>query len=110
MKIDERVVPSRILVPGLRRLRLVHRVQRRMQTRRRHVFHVSAPRESTRRQLVRDRLHFTGEHASLSYGLTVRVQLDRGTRDEVLVNLTSALRHNIRSLPAYQGDVVVETV
>src|ERR1700680_29861 len=63
-----------------------------------------------RRQLVRNRLHFGREHASLSRDLPIELHLYRGARDEILVNLAIALRDRVGSLPAYQGDIVVETV
>src|SRR5467141_4032483 len=110
MEVDKRIVAGGVWIFGFRRLSLVLRIERRMQARLGHVFHVSSPGELMRLQLVRDRLYFGGEHASFSRDLPIQLHLDQGAGNEVLVNLAIALRNRVGSLPAYQRDVVVQTV
>src|SRR5258707_29273 len=110
MEVHERIVPRRILIAPGRRLSLVHRVERRMSARRRHILHGSPPGELARSQLAGNGLPFAWEHASLSNGLAIDIHLDRRAWNEVLVDLTIALSDGVGRLPTYQRDIVRQAV
>src|ERR1700722_3928898 len=72
-----------------------------------HVFHVSAPFQMSRFELVRDSADVSWIDASMSNCLPIRVE-PRLDQSELIEDRTVQLRVWIWRLPAWHGDIVIE--
>jgi hypothetical protein len=108
MKVHKGIVLGCVLTVASSSFMAIHFAQWWMLAGALHIFHVAAPFQMSRFELICDRADIGGIHASMPNCLPIRVE-PRLDQNELVEYRTVLLRFWIRRLAAYHRDVVVET-